>query len=57
MNRFFRGAFIVWTVWRFGLHELVLSNFKQPLLRLLSRILRLGRTHSQPRGERLRLAL
>ena len=57
MNRFFRGAFIVWTVWRFGLHELVLSNFKQPLLRLLSRILSLGRTHSQPRGERLRLAL
>jgi ubiquinone biosynthesis protein len=57
MNRFFRGAFIVWTVWRFGLHELVLSNFKQPLLRLLSYILSLGRTHSQPRGERLRLAL
>ena len=57
MNRFFRGAFIVWTVWRFGLHELVLSNFKQPLLRLLSYILSLGRTQSQPRGERLRLAL
>ncbi len=57
MNRFFRGAFIVWTVWRFGLHELVLSNFQQPLLRLLSRILSLGRVHSQPRGERLRLAL
>jgi ubiquinone biosynthesis protein len=57
MNRFFRGAFIVWTVWRYGLHELVLSNFKQPLLKVLSRILSLGRTHTQPRGERLRLAL
>jgi ubiquinone biosynthesis protein len=57
MNRFFRGAFIVWTVWRFGLHELVLSNFKLPLLKVLSRILSLGRTHRQPRGERLRLAL
>ncbi len=57
MNRFFRGAFIVWTVWRYGLHELVLSNFKQPLLKVLSRILSLGRTQRQPRGERLRLAL
>ncbi|MEN9996121.1 MAG: putative protein kinase UbiB [Pseudomonadota bacterium] len=57
MNRFFRGTFIVWTVWRFGLHELVLSNFKQPSLRLLSRMLGLGRVHSMPRGERLRLAL
>jgi len=47
----------VWTVWRFGLHELVLSNFKQPLLRLLSHALSFGRVHKRPRGERLRLAL
>ena len=57
MNRFFRGAFIVWTVWRFGLHEIMLSNFKQPWLRLLSRVLSFGRVHQVTRGERLRLAL
>ena len=57
MNRFFRGIFIVWTVWRFGLHELILSNFSQPLLKLLSQILTLGRTYKASRGERLRLAL
>jgi ubiquinone biosynthesis protein len=34
MNRMFRGIFIVWTVWRFGLHELMLSNFKQPVLKI-----------------------
>ena len=57
MNRFFRGIFIVWTVWRFGLHELILSNFNQPLLQLLSKILTLGRTYKASRGERLRLSL
>ena len=57
MSRIFRGSFILWTVWRFGLHELVLSNFKQPVLRFLSRLLSFGRVHSMPRGERLRLAL
>ena len=39
MNRMFRGIFIVWTVWRFGLHELMLSNFKQPVLKILSNII------------------
>lgn len=53
----FRGIFIVWTVWRFGLHEMILSNFSQPLLKLLSQILTLGRTYKASRGERLRLAL
>jgi ubiquinone biosynthesis protein len=57
MSRFFRGIFIVWTVWRFGLHELILSNFNQPLLKLLSKILTLGRTYRASRGERLRLSL
>ena len=57
MSRFFRGIFIVWTVWRFGLHELILSNFNQPLLKLLSKILTLGRTYKASRGERLRLSL
>jgi len=57
MNRIFRGTFIVWTIWRFGLHELVLSKFKHPLLRFVSLVLTLGRTYQAPRGERLRLAL
>jgi len=57
MNRMFRGIFIVWTVWRFGLHELMLSNFKQPLLKILSQALTLGRVYKLSRGERLRLSL
>ena len=57
MNRMFRGIFIVWTVWRFGLHELMLSNFKQPLLKILSQVLTLGRVYKLSRGERLRLSL
>ena len=57
MNRMFRGIFIVWTVWRFGLHELMLSNFKQPVLKILSQILTLGRVYKLSRGERLRLSL
>ncbi|WP_341907192.1 ubiquinone biosynthesis regulatory protein kinase UbiB [Polaromonas sp. YR568] len=57
MNRFFRGVFIVWTVLRFGLDELVLSSFAHPWLRRLTRIVSLGRNLRAPRGERLRLAL
>ena len=57
MNRMFRGIFIVWTVWRFGLHELMLSNFKQAVLKILSQILTLGRVYKLSRGERLRLSL
>ena len=57
MNRIFRGIFIVWTVWRFGLHELMLSNFKQPVLKILSQALTLGRVYKLSRGERLRLSL
>lgn len=57
MSRFFRGAFILWVVFRHGLDELVLSSFSHPWLRRLTRVLTLGRTLDQPRGERLRLAL
>ncbi|MDO9158277.1 MAG: ubiquinone biosynthesis regulatory protein kinase UbiB, partial [Burkholderiaceae bacterium] len=57
MNRFFRGVFIVWVVFRHGLDELVLSNFSHPWLRRLSRVLTLGRTLDAPRGQRLRQAL
>jgi ubiquinone biosynthesis protein len=57
MSRLFRGIFIVWTVLRFGLDELVLSSFEKPWIRLLTRIVSIGRNLKAPRGERLRLAL
>ena len=57
MNRFLRGAFIVWVVLRYGLDELVLSSFQNPLLRALRRLLTLGRNLREPRGQRLREAL
>jgi ubiquinone biosynthesis protein len=57
MTRIFRGIFIVWTVLRFGLDELVLSSFEKPWIRLLTRIVSVGRNLRAPRGERLRLAL
>ncbi len=57
MSRMFRGIFIVWTVLRFGLDELVLSSFQKPWIRLLTRIVSVGRNLRAPRGERLREAL
>jgi len=57
MRRVFRGFFIVWTVLRFGLDELVLSSFQKPWIRLLTRVVSIGRNLKAPRGERLRLAL
>ena len=57
MTRLFRGAFIVWVVLRYGLDELVLSSFQRPGLRLLTRIVSMGRNLNAPRGERLREAL
>ncbi|MDP2819759.1 MAG: ubiquinone biosynthesis regulatory protein kinase UbiB [Polaromonas sp.] len=57
MSRLFRGVFIVWTVLRFGLDELVLSSFSKPWIRLLTRIVSVGRNLKAPRGQRLREAL
>ncbi|SFB68069.1 2-octaprenylphenol hydroxylase [Polaromonas sp. OV174] len=57
MSRIFRGIFIVWTVLRFGLDELVLSSFEKPWVRLLTRVVSVGRNLKAPRGERLRQAL
>ncbi len=57
MSRIFRGFFIIWTVLRFGLDELVLSSFQKPWIRLLRRVVSVGRNLKAPRGERLRLAL
>ncbi len=57
MMRIFRSFFIVWTVLRFGLDELVLSGFQKPWIKLIRRIVSVGRDLRAPRGERLRQAL
>ncbi len=57
MSRVFRGATIVWVVLRYGLDELVLSSFEHPWLRLLARLVSIGRNLDAPRGQRLREAL
>jgi ubiquinone biosynthesis protein len=57
MSRIARGIFIVWTLLRFGLDELVLSSFERPWIRRLTRIICIGRNLKAPRGQRLRQAL
>ena len=57
MTRLFRGLFIVWVVFRYGLDELFLNSFHNRWLRVLARILSLGRRLDAPRGQRLREAL
>jgi ubiquinone biosynthesis protein len=57
MSRLLRGAYIVWIVLRYGLDELVLTSFQKPWLRLLARIVSIGRPLQAPRGVRLREAL
>src|SRR6187549_3626674 len=52
-----RLLFICITVLRYGLDELALSSFRQRWVRLLVRVMTVGRTLDAPRGERLRLAL
>src|SRR6218665_4056860 len=57
MKRFLRGATILWVVFRFGLDGLVLDSFQKPGLRLLARMVSVGRRLDAPRGRRLRGAL
>jgi ubiquinone biosynthesis protein len=57
MKRFLRGATIVWVVFRYGLDGLLLDSFQKPWLRLVVRILSIGRNLDAPRGQRLREAL
>ena len=54
MTRYFRAAFILWVILRYGLDELALSGFR---LRGLARVITLGRKLDAPRGQRLRQAL
>ena len=56
-QRLWRGAYIVFIVLRYGLDELVLSSFQKPWLRLIARIVSVGRNLKAPRGQRLREAL
>ncbi|MES2423512.1 MAG: ubiquinone biosynthesis regulatory protein kinase UbiB [Pseudomonadota bacterium] len=56
-GRFWRGAAILLIVLRHGLDELLLSSFGSPRLRLLARVLSVGRRLDAPRGQRLREAL
>jgi len=57
MTRLLRGIYIVFIVLRYGLDELVLTSFQKPGLRLLARVVSVGRDLSAPRGQRLREAL
>ncbi len=57
MRRVLRLLRILVTVLRYGLDELALSSFRQPWVRLLVRLMTLGRRLDAPRGERLREGL
>jgi ubiquinone biosynthesis protein len=57
MSRLYRGFFIAWVVFRFGLDDLVLSGFDKPWVVRLARVITIGRKLSEPRGQRLRQAL
>jgi ubiquinone biosynthesis protein len=57
MTRYFRAAFILWIILRYGLDELALSGFRP--LHGLARVITFGRRRhlEAPRGQRLRQAL
>ena len=57
MKHFGRLVTIVVTVLRFGLDEVALQAFRQRWVRVLVRLVTLGRKLEAPRGERLRQGL
>ncbi len=57
MRQFARALFIVFTVLRFGLDEVALSSFRQRWVRILVRMVTVGRRLDAPPGVRLRRAL
>ena len=57
MRHIGRLVFICVTVLRYGLDELLLSSFRQRWVRLLVRVMTVGRRLEAPRGERLRKGL
>ena len=57
MTRMFRGVFIVWVLLRHGLDVLLLESVNHTGLRLLYKLVSVGRTLKAPRGQRIREAL
>ena len=57
MKQWLRGWVILWTVFRYGLDELVLTSINNKGVAALARVLSVGRDLSAPRGQRLREAL
>ena len=57
MRHLARLVVICVTVLRYGLDELALSSFRQPWVRLLVRVITVGRRLDAPRAVRLRLGL
>ena len=57
MRHLARLLFIVFTIYRYGLDELALSNFRQRWVRVLVRVITASRRLDAPRGVRLRMAL
>ena len=57
MRRLFRGSFILWVMFRYGLDQLFLTSFQKPWLDAVARSLSVGRNLDAPRGQRIREAL
>lgn len=57
MRHWGRGVFIIWTLWRFGLDDLLFSHLPQRWAKVLGAVLRFGRRWETTRGERIRQAL
>ena len=57
MKHLSRLVFISITLLRFGVDEIALGRVRQPWLRLLARVMSIGRSYDEPRGARLRQAL
>ena len=57
MRRLFRGAFIFWVLFRYGLDQLFLTSFERPGLNALARMLAFGRNLEASPGQRIRNAL
>jgi ubiquinone biosynthesis protein len=57
MRNFARLIYITFIVLRYGLDELALSGLRQRWVRVLVRVITVGRRLQAPRGERLRVAL
>ena len=57
VRQFLRLLRIALTLLRFGVDDIALSGFRQPWVRLLARLVTVGRRFDGSRGQRLRMAL